>query len=121
MINLGIERRRTHNICERCEEDVSKVGKTTLYKEYDLVLCANCTEEINKEKNLKCPRCRKVVGLDGLTEHRGKQMCYQCVEDVKKKEVKKEERVRFFKTNWFKWIMTGLTVTAIFIAVYWNK
>jgi len=105
---LGINHVRNSNQCERCKKDVSEVGKTSFFKEYDLVLCVKCAEETVKEINLKCSKCKKVVGLKGLTEHRGKQLCYQCVKDAKKNEVKTEERKRFFKTNWFKWIMIGL-------------
>jgi len=118
---LGIERRREGNQCERCKKDISEVGKLDFHTEYDLLCCEKCFEETTKEKNLKCPRCRKVVGLDGLTEHRGKQMCYQCVEDAKRNEVKTKERKSFLKKNWFKWIMIGLAITTILVAVYWNK
>ncbi len=108
MISLGIKFKREGNQCERCKKDVTEVGKMGFYEEYDLWCCDKCIKETTEEKNLKCSKCKKVVGLDGLTEHNGKQLCYQCVKDAKKNEVKTEERKRFFKTNWFKWIMIGL-------------
>ena len=120
MISLGLKRVREGNQCERCKKDVSEVGKMAFYEEYDLWCCDKCIKETTEEKNLKCSKCKKVVGLEGLTEHNGKQMCYQCVEDVKKNEVKTEERKRFFKTNWFKWITLILALIAI-LTVYWNK
>jgi len=115
MINLGIKFKREGNQCERCKKFDTEVGKTTFHEEYDLLCCEKCFKETIEEKNLKCPRCRKVVGLDGLTEHRGKQMCYQCVKDAKRNEIRTEERKRFFKTNWKYWITTVLIIIGIVI------
>ncbi len=120
MISLGIKNVREGQ-CERCKKDVSQVGPTDYFEEYDLVLCEKCAEETIKEKNLKCPKCKKVVGLVGLTEHSGKQMCYNCMENVKNKEAQTEKRKNFFKSNWFKWIMLGLAIIAILVGAYWNE
>jgi len=59
--SLGIKNVREGNQCERCKKDVSQVGPTDYFEEYDLVLCEKCAEETIKEKNLKCPKCKKVV------------------------------------------------------------
>ena len=121
MISLGIKFKREGNQCERCKKDVSEVGKLTFYTEYDFLCCDKCIKEITKEKNLQCSKCKKVVGLKGLTEHHGKQLCYNCMENVKNKEVQTEKRKSFLKKNWFKWIMIGFATIALLVAVYWNK
>jgi len=111
---LGIKFKREHNICERCKKDVSEVGKTAFFEEYDLVLCTKCAEETIKEKNFKCPKCKKVVGTVKMTEYNDKPMCYECKEKALVKEKKTRERIRFFRKYWYIWFGAFI---AIIIAI----
>jgi len=52
-------------------------------------------------------------------------MCLECHEKKVASEKKRKARnlkiKNFAKDHWFKWIMIGLGIIAILIAVYWNK
>ena len=113
---MPIEFKRVGSTCERCGGIQPEAGEVKHYPEEDLLLCQKCGDELIKEKNQECSKCKKVVGLKGLTEHHGKQLCYQCIKDVKRNEVKTKERKSFLRKNWFKWIMISLTIITIVIA-----
>lgn len=45
VIDLGIKIKRTHNICERCEEDVSKENLLRIYN-VEVKLCDKCCDSL---------------------------------------------------------------------------
>jgi len=102
---LGIKIVREGNACDRCKKQNTEVGKVTHYTSYgeDLLLCESCIEITDKEKTLKCPKCKKVVGTEGMTEYKTKSMCYKCKEKAVAREEKTQERIRFFKKYWYVW------------------
>ena len=113
---MPIEYKRTTNVCDRCGKDISIVGKLEEFEEQQL--CSNCYKTTENEKNLKCPECKKVVGIDNMTEYKTESMCYECKDNVKKKEEKTKERKKFLKTNWFKWIMIGFATAGFVVSAY---
>ena len=113
---MPIIHERTSNVCERCGKDVSIVGKLEKFEK--LLLCSNCYKEVKNEKNLKCPRCKKVVGIEKMTEYKTEPMCYECKDNVKKKEEKTKVRKKFLKMNWFKWIMIGFATAGFVVSAY---
>lgn len=71
-------------------------------------------EEIEKEKTLPCPKCKKVVGAGKMTEYNTESMCYECKEKAVVKAVKTKERVGFFKKYWYVWFGA---IIAIILAI----
>jgi len=114
VISLGIKNVREGNQCERCKKDTSEVGKMEFYEEHDLWCCDKCIKETVKEKNLKCYKCKKVVGIENMTEHNNESMCYNCKEKDVTKRKKTKERIKFFRKYWYVWF--GALI-AIIIAI----
>ena len=110
---MPTEFKRAGSTCERCGGIQPEAGEVNYYSEDDLLLCQKCGDKLIKEKNQECPVCKKPVGVQNLSEYGGKLMCYPCVEAVKRNEVTTKERKRFFKTNWFKWIMIGFGIISL--------
>lgn len=113
---MPFEFKRTSNVCDRCKKDVSEVGKLKEFEEQ--LLCSNCYEKTESEKHLKCPKCKREVGLEKMTEYKNESMCYECKDNVKKKEEKTKVRKKFLKTNWFKWIMIGFATAGFVVSAY---
>ena len=113
---MPIEFKRTTNVCDRCQKDVSVVGSLNEFEAQQL--CSNCYEKTNNEKNLKCPKCKKAVGSNGITEYNSKLMCYKCMYDTKKKEEKTKDRINFFKRNWKFWIMLSIAIIGLVVTYF---
>ena len=114
---MGIKFVKEGNACELCGKQNTEVGKMTHYKKYghDDLLCKNCIKQIEIDENLQCPKCGKVVGLEGITEYEDEEMCIKCMKKITEKGLKREQQKQFLKTNWFKWVMIGLTIIAIVV------
>ena len=105
---MPIEYKRTTNVCDRCGKDISIVGKLEEFEEQQL--CSNCYKTTENEKNLKCPKCEKVVGIDKMTEYKTESMCYLCKDNAVKKEEKMQEVSSFAKRHWKFWISISVTI-----------
>ena len=109
------------NVCEGCDKKKPQdTPKLTYYTEHhtNLLLCDDCIAKIEKEHNLKCPKCGKVVGVEGMTEYKTEPMCYSCEEKELDKEDRAEKRISFAKKNWKIWIgiTAGIIAALVFLA-----
>ncbi len=89
---MGVDIKKAGSVCNRCGALENDVGPISDYKKhgYDMLLCKNCISKIEEYANLRCPKCNKKVGHDGMTEYDGQGMCYKC-EDKRKNVASKEQ------------------------------
>jgi len=115
---LGVIIKKAGSECNRCGALEKDVGPISDYKKhgYDMLLCRDCISQIEEYANLRCPKCNKKVGHDGMTEYDGQRMCYKC--EDKRKNVGKisNERIQFIKKYWYAWIMIAIGILGVIIA-----
>ena len=103
-------------VCEGCSKKKPQdTPNLTYYTEHNtnMLLCDDCIQKIEKEHNLKCPKCGKVVGVEGMTEYETEPMCYSCEEKELDRQDKAEQRISFAKRNWKIWIGVAIIIAAI--------
>ena len=111
---MPIEFKRIGSTCERCGGIQPEAGEVKHYPEEDLLLCQKCGDKLIEEKNKECSVCKKPVGIQNLSEYRGKLMCNPCVKIQSAKDKKREKRKKTFLDNKMVWIgIAGVTATAI--------
>ena len=127
MNNLGFKFKREGNLCERCKKEAAEVGKMAFYEEYDLWCCDKCIKETIDEKNLKCPKCKRVAyehgGMSGYGDEPPFEfMCLECVEKKEAREAKRNAIKltikNFAKDHWKFWIMLVVGIIAIVVSLY---
>ena len=112
---MGIEFVKEGNVCERCKLQAGENNhKLEHFKKYDIdeLLCRDCREKIERENNIECPQCKKVItdGTLHFDEIGNVTYCNDCHMNNIEKRVKKRERKYFIVTNWKFWISTAIAV-----------
>jgi len=103
------------HICERCEVQAGENNHTLAnFKKYDIdeLLCRDCREKIERENNVECPQCKKVITDGNLHfDNTGSvTYCHECHMENITKDATKRERKHFIKSNWKFWITIAIAV-----------
>jgi len=113
---MPIEYKRVGDICDNCGARLPESKEVSTYPENEPLLCQKCADEETERKNKECPVCKKPVGVQNLSEYRGKLMCYPCVKKQDKKNKTREQRKSFLKRNTKFLIIVGLMIIGLVIA-----